>query len=180
MPDAPLDSLDLLFKPELAAKFADCGISMIDSPDEVLAVVLTTWAANRAAPSGTWPPPASCSWHAPVCASSVATGDRAGQREHVPVAGLQRRRDPGPAHRRSRRQGHRLPVPRACEGTTVWMDTMAIPADAKHPEYAYRFINFVMRPENMAAISNFTGYPRPAPRRASVDPRHARQPRYLP
>ncbi len=30
----------MLFKPELAAKFADCGISMIDSPDEVLAVVL--------------------------------------------------------------------------------------------------------------------------------------------
>ena len=39
-------------------------------------------------------------------------------------------------------------VPR--QGTTVWMDTMAIPADAKHPEYAYRFINFVMRPANMA------------------------------
>ncbi|MGH8435508.1 MAG: extracellular solute-binding protein, partial [Pseudomonas sp.] len=48
-------------------------------------------------------------------------------------------------------------IPR--EGTTVWMDTMAIPVDAKHPEYAYAFINFVMRPENMAAISNFTGYP---------------------
>ncbi|MGH8486171.1 MAG: extracellular solute-binding protein, partial [Pseudomonas sp.] len=38
--DAPVNSLDLLFKPEIAAKFADCGISMIDSPDEVLAVVL--------------------------------------------------------------------------------------------------------------------------------------------
>jgi putrescine transport system substrate-binding protein len=48
-------------------------------------------------------------------------------------------------------------IPR--EGTTVWMDTMAIPVDAKHPEYACAFINFVMRPENMAAISNFTGYP---------------------
>ncbi|MGH8333321.1 MAG: extracellular solute-binding protein, partial [Pseudomonas fluorescens] len=40
LPDAPVNSLDMLFKPELAAKFADCGISMIDSPDEVLAVVL--------------------------------------------------------------------------------------------------------------------------------------------
>ena len=38
--DAPVNSLDLLFKPELAARFADCGISVIDSPDEVLAVVL--------------------------------------------------------------------------------------------------------------------------------------------
>ncbi|MNK98816.1 Putrescine-binding periplasmic protein precursor [compost metagenome] len=48
-------------------------------------------------------------------------------------------------------------IPR--EGTTIWMDTMAIPVDARHPEYAYAFINFVMRPQNMAAISNFTGYP---------------------
>jgi putrescine transport system substrate-binding protein len=36
---------------------------------------------------------------------------------------------------------------------------MAIPADAQHPEYAYALINFIMRPENMAAISNATGYP---------------------
>ena len=58
----------------------------------------------------------------------------------------------------------------AREGTTVWMDTMAIPVDAKHPEYAYAFINFVMRPENMAAISNFTGYPTSnAKARPSVD-----------
>lgn len=40
MPGAPVNSLDLMFKPEMARHFADCGISMIDSPDEVLAVVL--------------------------------------------------------------------------------------------------------------------------------------------
>ncbi|WP_290436411.1 extracellular solute-binding protein [Aeromonas caviae] len=50
---------------------------------------------------------------------------------------------------------YRLPK----EGSTIWMDTMAIPADAPHPDYAYAFINFVMRPANMAAITNSTGYP---------------------
>ncbi|MNG04278.1 Putrescine-binding periplasmic protein precursor [compost metagenome] len=50
---------------------------------------------------------------------------------------------------------YRLPK----EGSTVWMDTMAIPVDALHPDYAYAFINFVMRPANMAAITNSTGYP---------------------
>ena len=39
LPNAPVNSLDMLFKPEFASKFASCGISMIDSPDEVLAVV---------------------------------------------------------------------------------------------------------------------------------------------
>jgi putrescine transport system substrate-binding protein len=31
MPDAPVDSLDMIFKPEIAAKFADCGITFLDS-----------------------------------------------------------------------------------------------------------------------------------------------------
>lgn len=50
---------------------------------------------------------------------------------------------------------YRLPK----EGSTIWMDTMAIPTDAPHPDHAYAFINFVMRPANMAAITNSTGYP---------------------
>ena len=40
MPDAPVDSLDIFFKPELAAKFADCGIALIDSPVEVTSIAL--------------------------------------------------------------------------------------------------------------------------------------------
>lgn len=32
-------------------------------------------------------------------------------------------------------------IPR--EGTTVWMDTMAIPVDAKHPDYAYAMPRYV-------------------------------------
>jgi len=70
-------------------------------------------------------------------------------------------------------------IPR--EGTTVWMDTMAIPKDARHPEYAYAFINFVTRPENMAAISNFTGYPTANARaRPSVDPQMGNNPDIYP
>lgn len=40
MPDAPVNSLDILFKPELAQRFADCGISMLDAPSEVLQIAL--------------------------------------------------------------------------------------------------------------------------------------------
>ena len=36
MPDAPLNSWDMLFKPEIAAKFADCGIHVLDAQDDVI------------------------------------------------------------------------------------------------------------------------------------------------
>ena len=40
MPDAPVDSLDMLFKPQVVARFADCGVSFLDSPDDVLQLAL--------------------------------------------------------------------------------------------------------------------------------------------
>jgi putrescine transport system substrate-binding protein len=35
---------------------------------------------------------------------------------------------------------------------------MAIPKDAKHPNNAYKFIDYLMRPEVMAGISNYVSY----------------------
>ena len=138
MGDAPVNSLDLLFKPENAAKFADCGISMIDSPDEVMAVVL-----NYLGRSPRSAKPVTDLVNGNLCLSLGYSGDVTQAQRAASGAGSV--------------ADFRFHVPR--EGTTVWMDTMAIPVDARHPEYAYAFINFVMRPENMAAISNFTGYP---------------------
>lgn len=175
MPDAPLDNLDLLFKPELAAKFADCGISVIDSPDEVLAVVLNYLGRE----------PRSAKREDLAAASELLKAVRPYIRkfQSQPVTELVNENlclslgysgDVIQAQRAAESAGKHLDfqyrVPR--QGTTVWMDTMAIPADAQHPEYAYRFINFVMRPANMAAISNFTGYPTASAKaREAVDPR---------
>ncbi|EUB75608.1 hypothetical protein PMI27_001784 [Pseudomonas sp. GM41(2012)] len=173
VPDAPVNSLDMLFKPELAGKFADCGISMIDSPDEVLAVVLNYLgreprsakpedlaAANdlllklRPYIRKFQSQPVTDLVNGNLCLSLGYSGD---------MTQAQRTADSAGKHAMFQ---YRIPR----EGTTVWMDTMAIPVDARHPEYAYAFINFVMRPDNMAAISNFTGYPTSnAKARASVD-----------
>jgi putrescine transport system substrate-binding protein len=161
-PDAPVNSLDILFKPELAAKFADCGISMIDSPDEVLAVVLnylgrdprSAKPADLAAASDLLmkarpyirkfqSQPVTDLVNGNLCMSLGYSGDMTQAQRASDSAG--------------KKTTFHYRIPR--EGTTVWMDTMAIPVDARHPEYAYAFINFVMRPQNMAAISNFTGYP---------------------
>ncbi|MBO3275191.1 extracellular solute-binding protein [Pseudomonas schmalbachii] len=162
LPSAPVDSLDLLFKPELASKFADCGISMIDSPDEVLAVVLhylghdprsarpEDLAEAVALLKGIKPyirkfqsQPVTQLLNGDICLSLGYSGDMTQAQRAANEAG------------KPLRFQYRIPR----EGTTVWMDTMAIPVDARHPEYAYALINFIMRPQNMAAISNTTGYP---------------------
>jgi putrescine transport system substrate-binding protein len=43
-------------------------------------------------------------------------------------------------------------IPR--EGTLVWFDTMAIPVDAPHPQAALAFINYMLRPEAIAEVTN--------------------------
>lgn len=162
MPNAPVNSLDLLFKPENAARFADCGISIIDSPDEVMAVALHYLGrdprsgkaqdldAALALLKGIKPyirkfqsQPVTQLVNGDLCLSLGYSGDV-----------IQAQRTADQAAKPVDFQ-YRIPL----EGTSIWMDTMAIPVDARHPEYAYAFINFVMRPANMAAISNFTGYP---------------------
>lgn len=162
LPNAPVNSLDMLFKPELASKFADCGISMIDSPDEVLAVVLnylgreprSARPEDLAAASDLLlklrpyirkfqSQPVTDLVNGNLCLSLGYSGDMTQAQRTSDAAG--------------KKTSFQYRIPR--EGTTVWMDTMAIPVDARHPEYAYAFINFVLRPQNMAAISNFTGYP---------------------
>ena len=162
LPNAPVNSLDLLFKPENAAKFASCGISMIDSPDEVLAVVLNYLGRppRSADPKDLadaekllvaikpyikkfQSQPVTDLVNGDLCLSMGYSGDMTQANWAAEAAG--------------KNPGFQFRLPK--EGTTVWMDTMAIPVDAAHPEYAYAFINFIMRPQNMADITNFTGYP---------------------
>lgn len=47
------------------------------------------------------------------------------------------------------------------EGTEVWVDAMTIPSQAPNPEAAHKFINFILDPQNGAALSNFNQYATP-------------------
>ena len=47
------------------------------------------------------------------------------------------------------------------EGTVIWFDMMAIPADAKNVENAHKFINYILRPQVAADITNYVWYSNP-------------------
>ena len=47
------------------------------------------------------------------------------------------------------------------QGTEIWVDTMAIPAHAPHPDLAIEFINYILQADVGAALSNFNQYASP-------------------
>lgn len=53
----------------------------------------------------------------------------------------------------------RYVIPR--EGAIVWADNLCIPTGAPHPELAHKFIDFILRPEIGAQLSNYIGYSTP-------------------
>lgn len=162
---APLDSLALLFNPENAKKLAGCGISLLDSAQEVMPAAL---AYLGRPPSAKTPQdleaamgavaairPHVKKFHSSQYINDLANGDLClsfGFSGDV-IQARNRARDA--------KNGVEIAYMVPKEGATLWVDLMAIPADAPHPRNAQRFIDFILRPENTAAISNTVGYPNP-------------------
>jgi putrescine transport system substrate-binding protein len=57
------------------------------------------------------------------------------------------------------------------EGSQVWFDVFTLPKDAPHPAAAYRFLDYMLRPDVIARASDFTRYANAnGPATAKVDP----------
>lgn len=158
LPGVPLNSLDLLFKPEYASKLKDCGIAVIDSPQEVISIVLNylgkdPYSSERAdldavAQLLTQLQPnlryVGAGRHindlakGEICLALTYNGDA-----YMAAANATEAKQPFEVQYR---------IPR--EGTLLWFDTMAIPADAPHPKAAHAFIDYMLRPEAIAELTN--------------------------
>lgn len=155
MPNAPLDSWDLLFKPEVVSKFKDCGATMLDSPSEIFPIALNYLGLDRYSrkPEDQKKVEALLMrirpdiryFHSSQYIDDLANG------EICLAFGYN-----GDIHQAARRARAgteiRYVIPK--EGTTISFDVMAIPADAPHPDNAHAFINYILRPEVAAAITN--------------------------
>ena len=158
LPGVELDSLDLLFKPEYASKLKDCGISVLDSPQEVIAIALnylgkppySTKGADLDAASALL---AALQPNLRYIGNARQIDDLA---KGETCLALTYTGDAGMAAARAAEAGQPFEVlyriPR--EGTLIWFDTMAIPADAPHPGNARAFIDFMLQPEAIAELTN--------------------------
>jgi putrescine transport system substrate-binding protein len=162
MPDAPLDSLDMIFKPQIIARFADCGVSFLDQAEDVLQLALNYLHLD---PNSTNPEDYKRAeklllavrpyirafdsteymnglGNKEFCISMSWSGDYAAARARAKAAGV----DVNLA----------FTVPK--EGANASFDALLIPADAPHPNAAHQFLNFILEPQIIAEITNEIHY----------------------
>src|SRR6202035_2231594 len=158
MPNAPVDSLDMLFKPEIVAKFADCGVTLLDSAADTLllamkylgldpnstkredyqaaeALLLKVRPFIRSFDSSEY---LNGLANQEICLAMSWSSDYALSRARAKAVGVN--------------VNLAFTVPK--EGANQNFTSMLIPKGAPHPEAAYQFINFMLRPEVIAEITN--------------------------
>ncbi len=158
----PIDSWDTVFKPENLRKFADCGVYMLDSPEDVFTSELKYLGANpdsknpadikRAADALMRVKPFVKKFHSSEYINALANGDIC---LAVGWAG-----DTFQARARAKEAGNGVDIDYVVpkEGALMSLDNLAIPKDAPHVAEAYAFIDFLLRPEIAArntAATNF-------------------------
>jgi putrescine transport system substrate-binding protein len=162
MPDAPLDSWRMVFDPTVAARIAKCGISVLDSPAEMMRAVLNYLGRD---PNSQKPEDAAAAEetllkirpyirniNSSEYIEALANGDlclAVGYNGDV----LQARDRATDANK-----GIEIKYVVPKEGSILWFDMLAIPKDAPHPDSAYAYLNYIMEPKVIADISNFKRY----------------------
>ena len=162
LPDAPLDSWALLFDPKYAEKLQDCGIQVLDSPEDVFQSALAYLgkdpdskdAADIQAAADLLKKvrPYIQKFHSSEYINALANGDicvAIGYSGDVFQA-----RDRAAEADNGVDIGYIIPK----EGALMWFDSFVIPKDAPHPEAAHAFINYMLKPDVAAKNSNYVYY----------------------
>ncbi len=160
MPDAPVQSYRMLFDPHVVSQFKSCGVALLDEAVDVYPAIMSFLGYDpqssdlnvlKAAQQQLLKARPFISRFlgqrfanelvsGEVCLTQAWSGD-------IQLAQQQ-------AREANRKTTIRYVIPD--EGGTLWIDGICIPKDAPHPQNAYVFINFLMRPEISAAITNST------------------------
>jgi len=160
--DGRIDSWDVVLKPELLAKFKDCGVHMLDASDDILSAALhylgldpnTKREADyqKAADLLMAVRPSVRKFHSSEYLSALATGEICFA---VGFSG-----DVKQSQKRATEAKNGVEIAYAIpkEGAQLWFDNLAIPRDARNVAEAHAFINYLQQPEVAARNSNFISY----------------------
>ena len=184
-PDAPLDSWALLLDPAWAKKVAPCGIIMMDSAIDVIPSVLHYLGRSQdgASPGDLDAVSKTLMAIRPYIREFASGGALEALATGQACLALDYSGDVDQAGMRAQEAGNGVTVSYVVpkEGSEIGFDMLAIPSDAPHPQEALAFINFVLRPDIMARITDATRYPNAIPAtRALVRPELLNDPNVFP
>jgi putrescine transport system substrate-binding protein len=153
---------DVIFNPEIAAKFKDCGIHLLDSPTDIMPSALAYLGLDpdsheqadleKAADLLMKVRPYIRKFHSSEYINALANGDIC---LAVGFSGdIFQARDRAAEAKAGVTVDYSIPA----QGAQMWFDMLAIPADAPHVAEAHEFINYMMKPEVIAKASNHVFY----------------------
>jgi putrescine transport system substrate-binding protein len=175
MADAPVDSWAMLLDPKVVEKFANCGVSFLNDPNEVFAATFRYLGMdiNRQNVDDLKLAEAHLAKIRPYIRyfdndrniSDMANGDTClamSWNGNIALAASQ-------AVEAGKPYSVKYQIPK--EGTLLWYDAVVIPADAPHPKAALALLDHLMTPEVIGAVTNTVYYANAVPAAdATVDP----------
>ena len=158
----PTNSWALIFNPAIASKLAGCGISVMDDEMEAMSAALMYLGKNpntadpkdfdAAAALFKRVRPYIKYFHSSQYINDLANGDLCVAQGYS--GDVLQARDRAAEAKNGINVAYAVPK----EGAILWIDVMAIPSDAPHPDNAHAFINYLMDPQVIASISNYVAY----------------------
>jgi len=162
MKDAPVDSFAMFYDPKVVSKFADCGVTILDAPSEIIGTVLIYLGkdANSEKPEDLAAAEAVLkavrpyikNFHSSNYIEQLANGEiclaLGWSGDVLQASGRAEEANNGVE------LSYRIPK----EGAVMFFDQLAIPKDAKHPKNAHLFIDYLLRPEVAAKNSSYISY----------------------
>ncbi|QLF95054.1 polyamine ABC transporter substrate-binding protein [Pseudomonas sp. ABC1] len=161
--NAPVDSWDLVFKPENIEKLKSCGVAFLDSPTEILPAALhylglppdsgDSAELKKAEDLFMQIRPNVAYFHSSKYISDLANGNIC---VAIGYSGdIYQAKSRAEEAKNGVTVGYKIPK----EGAGSFFDMLAIPADAKNVENAHVFLNYLLRPEVMAPIVDYVQFP---------------------
>ena len=155
-----VESWDIIFNPDEISKYADCGVAMLDAPSEIVEITLNYLGYNPNTEDSKANEealellkqirPYIRYFDSSQYIDDLANGEiclAVGWSGDVFIA----------AYEEIEEVWFSIPN----EGTVIWFDMMGIPADAKNVDNAHKFIDYILRPEVVADITNYVWYSNP-------------------
>jgi putrescine transport system substrate-binding protein len=183
--EAALDSWALLFNPANAEKLAACGIAVLDDDQETFGAALIFLGRDPNAQAEDEVQAVSAVYagirphvryfHSSKYIDDLANGDLCLAMGYS--GDIFQARDRAAEAENGVEIAYVIPK----EGALRWVDVMAVPADAPHPEQAHAFINYLLDPAVIAKISDYVAYANPnSGSRTLMDPEIAGDPGIFP